>query len=166
MRDGGSRAQIASAVEGYLDSLAPALEQDRESRTLLLEELRSHLLDSAERHLAAGLPPSECVRRAVEALGPMAPVTSEIGLIHTSRDMREAVTLAALPVLCTLVLRWVAFEPGGSSDGWVRALPTGWFLVLAVAVLLLPLRQFSRSQLAIGAWSAMWLLSVILVAFE
>jgi hypothetical protein len=72
----------------------------------------------------------------------------------------DGVIAAALPVLCTLVLRWMVFSPGGTAVGWQEILTGPAFWAVALAALLVPLLRFSRWRYALVSWAVFWGLSV------
>jgi hypothetical protein len=49
-------------------------------------------------------------------------VGAELQAVHAGWGTADAVIAAALPVVCALVLRWLAFAPDGTALGWPQML--------------------------------------------
>jgi hypothetical protein len=83
---------------------------------------------------------------------------------HAGWGTADAVVAAALPVICALVLRWLAFAPDGTALGWPQLLARPAFWIVALAALLLPLLRLERWRYALAVWVVFWTLTVVFVA--
>ncbi|MGC9333148.1 MAG: hypothetical protein ACP5JJ_03305 [Anaerolineae bacterium] len=83
---------------------------------------------------------------------------------HAGWGTADAVIAAALPVVCALILRWLAFAPDGTALGWPQLLSRPAFWAVALVALLLPVLKFERWRYALATWAFFWMLTVLFVA--
>lgn len=155
-------------LEALLARLAGRLDLDRERRREVLDELRSHVLDAADAHAAAGLESGQSLHRAWRDLGPEDRLAAAINAAHAGGAASDAVLTAGLPVLLALVLRWGVLSLDGRAVDWQRVAGTTPFAlfalgVLVVPVLVVPVLAVPRARVALAAWAALWLLSLLLL---
>jgi hypothetical protein len=155
-------------LEARLAGLADRLDLDRERRREVLDELRSHVLDAADTHAAGGLDERASLRRAWSDLGPEDHLAAAINAAHAGGAATDAVLTAGLPVLLALVLRWGVLTLDGRVVDWQRLAGTTPFAffalgVLVVPVLVVPVLAVPRARVALAAWAALWLLSLLLL---
>jgi hypothetical protein len=89
----------------------------------------------------------------------------ELQAVHAPWESADAVIACALPVLCTLVLRWLIFSPDGAALNWAQLLARPAFWIVAVAALLVPLLRFQRWRYALAGWSVFWVITLIFALF-
>lgn len=145
-------------------SLSSATERE------LLEEIRTHLEDAVADARAAGLDEQAALLRAAQAFGVTpSPASRNLGrelqAVHAPWESADAVIACALPVLCTLLLRWLIFAPDGTALNWAQLLARPAFWIVAVAALLVPLLRFQRWRYALVGWSVFWVITLIFVLF-
>jgi len=100
-------AGAGPAVEGYLAEVAARLPGRPWARAGIVAELRSGLLDAADAHRSAGLPPAQAELAAIREFGDPAEVASGFRAeIAASQARRVAVTLLATGPLVGLL--WIA----------------------------------------------------------
>jgi len=139
-----------------------ALDSEREQEILC--ELRDHLEEAVEQARAEGLSEARALDRAASRFGLGEQVGRELQAAHEGRGTADAVVAAALPVLCALVLRWLAFAPDGTILHWPQLLNRPAFWAIALVALLIPLLRLERWRHALAAWVVFWALTVLFVA--
>lgn len=134
----GSPAPGAPAVEGYLAELDARLPGPARSHTGIVAELRSGLLDAADAHRSAGLPPAQADLAAIREFGDPAQVADGFRAeIAAGQARRVAVTLLVTGPLVGLL--WIATAMA-SHPGIHLALPwqrTGLAAGLGVGICLI-----------------------------
>jgi hypothetical protein len=96
-----------TAVEGYLAEVAARLPGPARAHSGIVAELRSGLLDAADAHRSAGLPPAEAARVAIHEFGAPAQIAAGFGAeIAASQARRVAIALLATGPLVGLL--WIA----------------------------------------------------------
>ena len=153
-----------SGVDDLLDRIRAQMALDSEREQEILCELRDHLEAAVERARAEGLSEAEALDRAASRFGLEEQVGRELQAAHAGRSTADAVIAAALPVLCALVLRWLAFAPDGTALDWPQLLNRPAFWAVALVALLIPLLKFERWRYALAAWVVFWALTVLFVA--
>ncbi|MBE2200245.1 MAG: hypothetical protein IAE79_16645 [Anaerolinea sp.] len=151
-------------IDHVLANISQHIHVSKETEYELLAEIRAHLEDAVVRAIAKGEDEQTALLKAAEEFG-----GDEVGLalqeVHASWEPIHAILAIALPVLLTLILRWLAYAPDGSALAWPQALVGPGFWVVAGAALVIPLLYFHRWRFAIIGWVIFWLLSVIFVVF-
>lgn len=154
---------IEQAIDSHLAGLAERLELEKQSRTELLEEMRSHLLDAVDANLDQGLSPAASLERALSSFGPEIRIAGEMNAVYAGWGTTDAIIFTALPVLMGLLLRWLVFAPGGTAIGWDKVLTSIPFWIVALAALLAPLLRFPRFRFALASWVLFWGMTVVFV---
>ena len=149
--------QIVARIQAQMDL-------DGETEREILTEIRDHLEQAVTEARADGLDEAAALRRAAMRFGLEEQVGQELQLAHAGWGTADAVVAAALPVICALVLRWLAFAPDGTALGWPELLSRPAFWAVALAALLIPLLKFDRWRYALATWVFFWMLTVIFVA--
>ena len=153
-----------NGVDDLLDRIRAQMTLDSEMEQEILAELRDHLDAAVEQALAEGLTEAEALARAAARFGLEEQVGQELQAAHAGKGTADAVVAAALPVICALVLRWMAFAPDGTALDWPQLLNRPAFWAIALAALLIPLLRFERWRYALATWVLFWGLTVIFVA--
>ena len=152
-----------SDIEGTLARIRSQLKLDSETEQELLAEIRSHLEEAVAQARAEGLDEAEALAQVSARFGVEEVVGRSLQAAHAGWGTADAVMAAALPVLCALILRWLAFAPDGTAVGWAQLLSRPAFWLVALAGLLLPVVKFGRWRYALAGWAVFWALTVILV---
>jgi hypothetical protein len=139
------------------------MDLDSETEHEVLAEIRSHLEEAEAEARAEGLDETEALARAAARFGLEKEVGRELQATHAGWGTADAVIAAGLPVVCALVLRWLAFAPDGTALGWPQLLSRPAFWIVAMAALLIPVLKFERWRYAMVAWVIFWGLTVIFV---
>jgi hypothetical protein len=152
------------AIDQVLEQIRQHLNLTKQTERELLDEIRTHLEDVVAEAASFGRDPNQALVQAAEEFGVEA-VGLELQQVHRDWESTDALVLIILPVLCALVLRWLAFAPDGSALGWPELLARPGFWVASLAALLVPFLYFTRWRLALVGWAIFWLLSVIFIVF-
>ncbi len=151
-------------IDRYLVHITAEMDLDVETEQEVLEEIRDHLETAVEQARAEGLDESQALTRAASRFGAGEEVGRALQAAHAGWGTADAVVAAALPVICALVLRWLAFAPDGTALGWPQLLARPAFWIVALAALLLPLLRLERWRYALAVWAVFWTLTVLFVA--
>jgi hypothetical protein len=151
-------------IDQVLGEIRRHLHLNKETETELLAEIRTHLEEAVARAGAQAEDEQAALRKAAEQFG-IDEVGAELQVVHADRDSVDAIVATALPVLFTLVLRWLAYAPDGSALHWTQLLIRPGFWIVAGAALAFPLLVFHRWRFALAGWGIFWLLTVIFVIF-
>ena len=151
-------------IDQYLVHITAQMDLDVEMEQEVLEEIRDHLQTAVEQARAEGLDENQALTRAASRFGAGEEVGRALQAAHAGWGTADAVVAAALPVICALVLRWLAFAPDGTALGWPQLLARPAFWIVALAALLLPLLRLERWRYALAVWAVFWTLTVLFVA--
>ena len=152
-----------SDIDGVLTRIRSQMKLDSETEQEILAEIRGHLEEAVAQARAEGLDEAEALARAEARFGVEEEVGRDMQATHAGWGTADAVLAAALPVLCALILRWLAFAPDGTAVGWQQVLSRPVFWIVALAGLVLPLVKFRRWRYALAGWAVFWALTVIFV---
>jgi hypothetical protein len=153
-----------SEIDGLLSRIQAQMDLDGQTEQEVLAEIRGHLEDALEEARAAGLDEHEALAQVAARFG-VEEAGRELQAAHAGWGTADAVIAAGLPVVCALILRWLAFAPDGTALGWPQLLSRPAFWVVALAALLIPLLRFERWRYALAAWAIFWGLTVIFVVW-
>jgi hypothetical protein len=149
-RQGLPEPGAGPAVEGYLAEVTARLPGPARVPAGIVAELRSGLLDAADAHRSAGLPPAQAALAAIREFGDPAQVAAGFGAeIAASQARRVAVALLVTGPLVGLL--WIATAVA-SHPGVRLALPwqrTGLSAGLGVGMNLVAV------AVVVTAWAAM-----------
>lgn len=152
-----------TGIDPLLARIRAQMDLDSETEQEVLAEIRDHLEEAVARGRAEGLEEAEALARAAARFGLEEEIGQELQATHAGWGTADAVIAAGLPVLCALILRWLAFAPDGTALGWPQLLSRPAFWIVALAALLIPLLRFERWRYALVAWVIFWGLTVIFV---
>jgi hypothetical protein len=153
-----------SDIDALVHRIGAGLDLDAETEHDVLAEIRDHLEEAVADARIAGLDETAALARAAARFGVEEEVAQQLQAVHAGWGTADAVMAAALPVVCALVLRWLAFAPDGTALGWPALLSRPAFWVVAGAALLLPVLRFERRRYALVTWALFWALTVLFVA--
>lgn len=149
-----------AGIDRVLRRISAHMDLDIETEQELIEEIRSHLEESVAAARARGLHEQAALveaaaRFGVETVGPM------LQQVHAGWGTADAVYTAAIPVVCTLALRWIVFSPDGTAMGWPQLLDRPAFWVVSAAALAVPLLKFRRWRYGLLSWGFFWAITVV-----
>ncbi len=150
-------------IDGLVSRVRAQMDLDRETEYEVLTEIRDHLEEAVAEARAEGLDEAEALDRAASRFGLEKEVGKELQAAHAGWGTADAVIAAGLPVICALILRWLAYAPDGTALGWPQLLSRPAFWIVALAALFIPLLKFERWRYALVAWVIFWGLTVIFV---
>jgi len=148
--------QLLARVQAQMDL-------DDETEQQILAEIRDYLEEAVTEARTEGLGVEEALARAAARFGVEEEIGQELQAAHEGWGTADAIISAGLPVVCALVLRWLAFAPDGTALGWPQFLSRPAFWIVALAALLIPLLKFERWRYAVVAWVIFWGLTVVFV---
>ena len=152
-------------VESLLQSVRAQMELDSETEHEVLSELREHLAEALAEARQAGLDDGAAVTRVFTQFGAGEEIGRGLQSAHAGWGTADAVLAAGLPVLCALILRWLAFAPDGTALGWPGLLNRPSFWIVAFLMLVVPLFRFGRWRYAVAGWLVFWALTVLFVTW-
>jgi hypothetical protein len=164
----GDYQQHMSAPEPYptinkiLTTIEAELTLSQETKQELLAELRDHLEDAWETAVTNNENPQTVLQTITQQFGG-AEVGKALQQVHAQWESSEAILACLIPVLATLVLRWVLFTPDGAVTGWQSVLIQPAFWLVAFALLLIPFLQFQRWRYVLVNWGFFWIVTLIFV---
>jgi hypothetical protein len=157
---------LEEALDGLVDRIRVQMDLDAETENEVLAEIHDHLEDSVTAARAGGLNENEALARAAAEFGVDEEIGRELQAAHAGWGTADAVIAAALPVICALILRWLAFAPDGTALGWTQLLSQPAFWIVALAALLIPVLKFERRRYALATWIVFWALTVLFVSLS
>ena len=149
-------------IDDVLDRICQGLDLEAETEHEIREEIRCHLEEAVESARAQGMDEQQALVEAAARFGGEE-VAEALQDAHAGWGALEGIAAAALPVLFTLVLRWLIFAPDGTAVGWREVLSRPALWAVAAIALLLPLLRFPRRRYALVSWAIFWGLSLIFV---
>jgi hypothetical protein len=151
-------------IDQVLEKISAHLHLSKETERELLAEIRTHLEDVASNASVNGEDEHEALHNVAKNFG-IDEVGDELQELHAERESVEAIIAIILPVLFTLIFRWLAFAPDGSARAWPHLLLRPEFWIVALAALVLPILYFYRWRFVLIEWGIFWLLTVIFFIF-
>ena len=151
-------------IDKVLVRIREQMDLEAETEHEVLEEIRTHLEDAAVAARSQGLDAQAALSEAAARFG-VEDVGTALQNTHAGWGTADGVAAAALPVILTLILRWVVFAPAGAVSGWQQILSRPVFWGIAVVALLVPLLRFPRWRYALVSWAVFWSLSVVFVVW-
>jgi len=153
-----------SDLLALLARIRAQMELDSETEHEVLSELQAHLEEAVAEAQAEGLDRPTALARVAARFG-LEETAQSLQAEHAGWGTADAVLAAGLPVLCALILRWLAFAPDGTALGWPELLNRPSFWVVALLMLLIPLLKFGRWRYAVAGWVVFWGLTVVFVTW-
>ena len=150
-------------IPRVLKAVRTQLDLSSQTERELLEEIEGHLEDAVEAARLRGEDEEAALLNVVEAFG-LDEVGPALQEVHAPWESADAIIACALPVLATLVLRWLVFAPDGSTIGWQALLIQPAFWIVALVVLLIPVIKFHRWSYAMVSWGVFWLIAILFMA--
>jgi len=151
-------------LDRLLARIRAQMDLDSETEHEVLAEIRAHLEEAIAEARAEGLDEVQALARVVARFG-VEEVGQELQAAHAGWGTADAVIAAGLPVVCALILRWLAFAPDGTALGWPQLLNRPSFWIVALVLLVIPLLKFERWRYALAAWVIFWALTVVFVTW-
>jgi hypothetical protein len=151
-------------IDQLVARIVAQMDLDAETERQVLAEIRDHLEEAIAEARAEGLDQAGALARAATRFGLEEEIGRELQEAHAGWGTADAVVAAALPVVCALILRWLAFAPDGTAQGWPQLLSRPAFWIVALVALFIPLLKFERWRYALATWVLFWGLTVLFVS--
>jgi hypothetical protein len=152
-------------VEQLLSQIRAQMDLESETEHEVMAEIRTHLEEALAEARAERRDETEALAEVASRFGSASDIGRGLQDAHAGWGTADGVVAAGLPVLCALVLRWLAFAPDGTALGWPELLNRPSFWALALAMLLIPLLKFGRWRYAVAGWVIFWVLTVVFVTW-
>ena len=153
-----------SEIDRLLACIAAEMDLDGETEHEILAEMRCHLEEAVARGQAEGLDEAQALAQAAACFGVGQEIGRAMQATHAGWGTADAVMAAALPVVCSLILRWLIYAPDGTVLGWPELLSRPALWLVALVALLVPALKFERWRYALAAWAIFWALTLLFVA--
>jgi hypothetical protein len=154
-----------TGIDGLVARVGAQMDLDSETEREVLVEIRDHLEEALAEARARGLDEPEALAQVAARFGVGEEIGQDLQEAHAGWGTADAVVAAALPVVCALILRWLAFAPDGTALGWPQLLSRPAFWIVALVALIIPMLRFERWRYALVTWVVFWGLTVLFVAW-
>ncbi len=154
-----------TSIDDLVSLVRAQMELDCETEREVMAEIRSHLEEALEEARVEGLEESEALAQVAAHFGVGEEIGQDLQATHAGWGTADAVVATSLPVVCALVLRWLAFAPDGTALGWPTLLGRPAFWIVALVALVIPVLKFERWRYALASWAVFWGLSVLFVTW-
>lgn len=151
---------IDQKIDLILKRIGRDLKLNREAEHEILTEIRTHFEDIVFEAEERGESIDQALESAVVAFG-LPEVGPALHQVHSDTNSIDPILICLIPVLATLVLRWLTFSPSGSAVDWSLWLRQPAFWIVALAALLIPILQFRERIHILISWVIFWALSII-----
>jgi hypothetical protein len=147
------------SLEEYLAHLARQLCLDTPTKEKILEEIRSHLEESAANFRAQGYSPEKSMALAIARFGEAEKVARMMRQVYFD-SANQAVLAALLPVALTMAFKWVILPFLETLGSW-QGNPTPAIIIsLALLALLVPCLTMRRWRYGYAAWAFFSLIAI------
>lgn len=147
------------SLEEYLSHLARQLYLDTPTREKILQEIRSHLVESAAGLHQKGYSLEESIALAIARFGEAEEVAKMMRQVYVE-SANQAVLAALLPVALTMAFKW-AILPFLERIGSWQGNPTPAITIsLALLALLIPGLTMRRWRYGYAAWAFFSLIAI------
>ena len=151
-------------IDAVVEQIRPKLNLTAEAEWEVLEEIRAHLEDAVDAARSRGEDETVALLKAAEEFG-LEESSIALQEVHGIGEMTEAILMCAVPIFCTVVLRWLVFAADGTAGEWEQIFHRPGVLVIGVIALGVPILQFKQKPYVIAGWVLFWMLSVVFMAF-
>jgi hypothetical protein len=154
-----------TGIDDLVARVSIQMDLDSEIEREVLAEIRDHLEEALAEARVCGLDETGALAQVAARFGMEEEIGQDLQEAHAGWGTADAVAAAALPVICALILRWLAFAPDGTALGWPQLLSRPAFWIVALIALIIPMLRFERWRYALVAWVVFWGLTVLFVAW-
>ena len=152
-------------LEGLLARIRAQMDLDSETEHQVLAEIQDHLEEAMAVARAEGLDEAQAFSLVAKRFGCEEKIGRSLQTSHAGWGTADGVIAAALPVICALILRWLAFAPDGTAVGWSQLLSRPAFWIVALVALFIPALKLKRWRYAVAGWTVFWALTVLFVVW-
>ncbi len=139
------------SLEEYLGCLARQLYLDRPTKEEIVQEIRSHLVESAADFHRKGYSPEESMALAIARFGEAEKVAQMMRQVYVE-SANQAILAALLPVALTMAFKWVILPFLKTLGNWQGNPTPAITISLALLALLIPGLTMRRWRYGYAAW--------------
>ena len=150
---------MTRSLDRYLGEVARQLYLDRPTREKILQEIRSHLVESAADFYQKGYSPEESMGLAIARFGEAEKVAQMIRQVYVE-SANQAVLAALLPVALTMAFKWVILPFLERVGSWQGDPTPAITISLALLALLIPGLTMRRWRYGYAAWAFFCLIAI------
>lgn len=147
------------SLEEYLGRLARQLYLDTPTKKKILQEIRSHLVESAGDFHQKGYSPQESMALAIARFGEAEKVAKMMRQVY-AESANQAVLAALLPVALTMAFKWVILPFLERLGNWQGNPTPAITISLALLALLIPGLTMRRWRYGYAAWAFFSLIAI------
>lgn len=150
---------MTRTLDRYLEEVSRQLHVDKSTKGKILQEIRSHLVESAADFHQKGYSPEESIALALARFGEAEKVAKMMRQVYVE-SANQAVLAALLPVALTMAFKWLILpflETLGSWQGDPAPVIT---ISLALLALLIPGLTMRRWRYGYAAWAFFSLIAI------
>jgi hypothetical protein len=147
------------SLEEYLSDLARQLYLDTPIKEKILEEVRSHLVESAGEFHRKWYSPEESMALAIARFGEAKEVAKMMRQVY-AESANQAVLAALLPVALTMAFKWVILPFLERLGSWQGNPTPAITISLALLALLIPGLTMRRWRYGYAAWAFFSLIAI------
>ncbi|MGB5932318.1 MAG: permease prefix domain 1-containing protein [Anaerolineae bacterium] len=147
------------SLEEYLSHLKRQLYLDRTTNEKILQEIRSHLVESAAGLHQKGYSPEESIALAIARFGEAEKVAEMMRQVYVE-SANQAVLAALLPVALTMAFKWVILPFLERIGSWQGNPTPAITISLALLALLIPGLTMRRWRYGYAAWAFFSLIAI------
>lgn len=151
---------MKTGIDLVLDRIQSHIGLDQDTEREILDEIRTHLEEAVAAAQARGENEMTALSQAAARFG-VEETGIELQETHAGWGTANAVIAAGLPVVCTVVLRWLVFAPEGTALHWTQVISRPALWLVAGAALIIPLVKFHQWRYALASWAVFWVITVI-----
>ena len=147
------------SLEEYLSHLERQLYLDRATKEKILQEIRSHLVESAADFHQKGYSLEESIALAIARFGEAEKVAKMMRQVYVE-SANQAVLAALLPVALTMAFKWVILPFLERVGSWQGNPTPAITISLALLALLIPGLTMRRWRYGYAAWAFFSLIAI------
>lgn len=147
------------SLEEYLAHLARQLYVDTPTKEKIVEEIRSHLVESAGEFHQRGHSPEESMALAIARFGEAEEVAKMMRQVYVE-SANQAVLATFLPVALTMAFKWVILPFLETLGSWQGDPTPAITISLALLALLIPGLTMRRWRYGYAAWAFFSLIAI------
>lgn len=147
------------SIDDLLGQIQARLGLEAEEEYEVLEEIRGHLEESVLAAKLQGMNHEQALQQAAAAFG-IEQSAQALHQTHKTWGIGDALALAAVPVLLTIVLRWLIFSPDGTAAAWQWQQSWSNLWLVTSVLVVVPIWYFSRRLYLVGLWLFFWAISI------
>ncbi len=147
------------SLDEYLAHLACQLYLDRPTEEKIVQEIRSHLMESAGEFHQKGYSPEESMVLAIARFGEAEKVAQMMCQVY-AESANQAVLAALLPVALTMAFKWLILPFLERLGSWQGDPTPAITISLALLALLIPGLTMRRWRYGYAAWAFFSLIAI------